>query len=527
MKKSRIIHPWLFAISPILFLFSHNIHELSIWTKSSLIRLLLPILITSCVTFLLWRFLARLFQDRHKTSLMTSLIVSIFFSYGMFSYVYVHTVEKYLYREALFEISSFILGPNKLYLSLCALILILGAYFLQKFKKDLSGVTVFFNTFASILVIISLTNIMVYGAKRLTVRNYSSPEHTDPILAIDPDRTENTFPDIYYIILDAYASSSTLQELYGYDNQEFLNDLTQKGFYIASQSCSNYAFTTLSLPSTLNMEYMNYLSNKIGKESKDLTIPIQLLQDNKVIHFLQSIGYSFIHFVAPFTGTDHNQYADVEIDCDDGFIHDRFLNMLIQTSFLASLTRFFPQKENFESIAKRQRIQCKFSRLAQLGDEFGDPIFVFAHIVAPHFPYVFGPNGEFVSEKEQKTVDPKTLYINQLMFINKKVKELIEHLLANSENAPPIIILQADHGPWNVGSWEGEDLYKNRMRILNAYYLPYGGNALLYDSVTPVNTFRIIFNHYFGTHYDLLDDHCYYSWYEHPYQFINIREKIR
>lgn len=527
MKKPRIIHPLLFAISPILFLFSHNIHELSIWTKSTLIRLVLPIFITSSATFLLWKFFERFFQDRHKASLMTSLVVGIFFSYGILSFVYACVADKFFHREALLEMSTFILGPNKLYLFLCALILVPGAYFFQKLKRDLSGFTIFFNVFASILVLISLTNIVVYGAKRLTVTNNIFSEHTNPLSIIDTNRARDPFPDIYYIILDAYAAASTLQELYKYDNQEFLALLKQKGFYIASRSCSNYAFTTLSLPSSLNMEYLNYLSDSIGRESKDLNVPIQLLQDNKVIHFFHSLGYTYIHFVTPFTGTDHNQFADVEIDCDDGFIHDRFLKMLIQTSFLASFVRFFPQKKFFESISKRQRILCQFSRLPQLSDEFEEPIFVFAHIVAPHFPYVFGPNGEFISEKEQKTVDPKKPYINQLMFINKKVKELVEQLLAGSENTLPIIILQADHGPWNVGSWEDDDLYKNRMRILNAYYLPYGGNAILYDSVTPVNTFRIIFNQYFGTNYDLLDDHCYYSWYEHPYQFINVTKRIR
>jgi hypothetical protein len=526
MKKSRIIHPWLFAISPILFLFSHNIHELSIWTKSSLVRLVLPIIIALCGTFLLKKCLNMFFKDSEKTGLMTSLVVITFFSYGIFSDVYSGVVVKYLHREALFEISSFILGPNKLYLFLWALLSVSGAYLLQKLRRDLSVFTRFFNVFASILIIVSFSNILVYGTKRLTIRDNLRSEHATTLSSIDT-RTITTFPDIYYIILDAYASASTLQELYEYDNQEFLDNLRQKGFYIASQSCSNYAFTTLSLPSSLNMEYMNFLGDRIGKKSKDLTVPIQFLRDNKVIHFLHSLGYAYIHFVAPFTGTDHNPYADVEIDCDQGFIHDRFLKMLIQTSFLASLVRFFPQKENFESIAKRQRIQCKFSRLVQLGDEFEEPIFVFAHIVAPHFPYVFGPNGEFVSEEERKTADSKTLYINQLIFINKKVNALVEHLLANSENNPPIIILQADHGPWNVGSWEGDDLYKNRMKILNAYYLSDGGNALLYDSVTPVNTFRIIFNRYFGTTYDLLEDHCYYSWYEHPYKFINVTERIR
>ena len=51
--------------------------------------------------------------------------------------------------------------------------------------------------------------------------------------------------DIYYIIVDGYASSSTLEEIYGYDNHEFTDYLTERGFYVASESRSNYAKSTL------------------------------------------------------------------------------------------------------------------------------------------------------------------------------------------------------------------------------------------------------------------------------------------
>jgi len=89
---------------------------------------------------------------------------------------------------------------------------------------------------------------------------------------------------------------------------------------------------------------------------------------------------------------------------------------------------------------------------------------------------------------------------------------------------PPIIILQADHGPglyW-FGFEYNKNTLKERMSILNAYYLPGSGDKKLYDEITPVNTFRIIFNHYFGTDLELLEDKSYFStWYE-PYKFIDV-----
>ena len=75
---------------------------------------------------------------------------------------------------------------------------------------------------------------------------------------------------------------------------------------------------------------------------------------------------------------------------------------------------------------------------------------------------------------------------------------LVEEILAKSD-VPPIIILQGDHGVW----WESEE---HRTEILNAYYLPGEGSKLLYKTISPVNSFRVVFNLYFGTDYELLDD---------------------
>jgi hypothetical protein len=60
------------------------------------------------------------------------------------------------------------------------------------------------------------------------------------------------------------------------------------------------------------------------------------------------------------------------------------------------------------------------------------------------------------------------------------------------------------------------------MKVLNAYYLPGVNAQLLYPSITPVNTFRLVFDQYFGGQFGLLEDKSYYSVYESPYQFKEI-----
>lgn len=43
----------------------------------------------------------------------------------------------------------------------------------------------------------------------------------------------------------------------------------------------------------------------------------------------------------------------------------------------------------------------------------------------------------------------------------------------------------------------------------------------------PVNTFRLIFNFYFGTDYELLDDRCYFSSYDYPYKFTDVTDEVK
>ena len=80
---------------------------------------------------------------------------------------------------------------------------------------------------------------------------------------------------------------------------------------------------------------------------------------------------------------------------------------------------------------------------------------------------------------------------------------MIRQILDNS-SIPPIIILQGDHGP-NGSAPE------NLLPILNSYYFPGVGQGELYESITPVNSFRVLFSEYFGAGYDLLSDRSYYG----------------
>ena len=61
-----------------------------------------------------------------------------------------------------------------------------------------------------------------------------------------------------------------------------------------------------------------------------------------------------------------------------------------------------------------------------------------------------------------------------------------------------------------------------RMSILNAYFFPGRSYQELYPEITPVNTFRVVLNTFFGADLELLPDKNYFSTWSEPYQFVDV-----
>lgn len=175
----------------------------------------------------------------------------------------------------------------------------------------------------------------------------------------------------------------------------------------------------------------------------------------------------------------------------------------------------------------RERILYAFDSLEGGVTALPAPKFEFAHIVSPHTPFVFGPNGEWrdvqgpftLAERGKDSLRETEAYPDQVQYVNARVLGVVDAILsAYPPDESPIILIQADHAV-NTNA-------DGRMRILNAYYLPDGGEAGLYRTITPVNSFRVVFNHYFGTELELLPDVSCFSTYDHLYDFRVIRNPM-
>lgn len=493
--KSPLLHPILFGIFPILFLYSRNLEQVD-FSKT-----ILPFTLAAIGSLLLLASAGAALKNIRKAGLVTSAFLIWFFSYG---HIY-DLLDGYPFLR------------HRYLLAVTGLVLLIVSFEIIKSRRESEGPTKILNCIGIILLANCLFYIGTHHRKAGEINAGNSVPASTEISPAGPLR------DIYYIILDAYAGEETLKRFFGFDNSGFIRYLTAKGFYVASESRSNYAQTAPSLASSLNMEYLPPLSGDDNQISRNFGLLLKLIENNKVQKFLKSQGYKFYQLGSWYSVTELNRNADVNVAC--GKINE-FALLVARTSVIGSFWGTIAAQDI------RGRILCTLRALGEMGEVKG-PKFVFAHIICPHPPYVFGANGERVEETEKHGSDyslkEQKKYFNQVLFINKQIEETLEKIFAGSGVAP-IIILQGDHGPSLTADqddtvWIHPDtnMIRERMMILNAYYFP-GEQEWLYSGITPVNSFRILLDRYFGTHQGLLKDHCFYSPLQKPYAFRDITQ---
>jgi hypothetical protein len=532
MKKFVAFHPLLFAAYAVLAMYANNLGQVAF---ADVRRALFICVIAAGLLFLLMRLV---FRDWGRAAIVTTLALILFFSYGHF-YSWIKTFA-----------FGRVIGRHRYLLPFSALLLVGLSWLLIRTKSRRRSVNRFFNVVSGVILIFPLVSTVGFALQANFASQYLSTDETVNVTAAAGG--EN--PDVYYIILDGYARADILAEVYDYDNSEFLDFLREQGFTVANQSTSNYMQTHLSMSSALNMKYHDDLAAEIGARSTNVQ-PLGALYNASVVRRnFESLGYQIVAFEHGY-GMLELRDADLFMTSYDVpvgqaplfFLEasiNAFESQLIESTLLRAALDLYSLKQ--EAIQQavidpayqlhRNRILYTFDHLPDIAAMDGD-YFIMAHIVAPHPPFVFGPNGEEIYNARGYSMADGDFYVgtpdyvagyrDQLVYINKMVERTITQILENSD-VPPIIILQADHGPGSHLVWESADdsLLRERMSILNAYYLPGVSAAVIYPSITPVNSFRVIFNQYFGTEFELLEDKNFFSTASHPYAFIDVTDRV-
>lgn len=454
---------------------------------------------------------ALVFRNINRAMIATTLFLIYFFSYGQFFNVLENT-----------RFYGWKLGIHTYLLPAWTLLFSLIGYATIIKKRDLRTLHQLLFITSVCLILISLVNVFSF-----LIRAKTDTPRQEPSQADISQTHSNSLPDIYYIILDGYARGDILKEMYDHDNSDFLDSLGKKGFYVAHRSKSNYMRSLLSISSSLNMTHINDVTNHVNTQQVGHYLST-LIQQNEVARLLSKQGYASMAYP---TG-----YANTEMKKADYYLKDtrtlsEFENELINLTPLSALNKV----RSFQYERHREQLLYVLNRLGCEPD-VKQPKFVFAHIMCPHAPFVFGALGEHIVHNGEFTLAGRTEvasnqdelrtylkgYSDQVTFLNQKVLELVDRILS-IDKRPAIILLQADHGDrWMVDfkNPERSDL-ETPFCIFNSYYFPEGDYSRLYETISPVNSFRVLFNQFFDGDYALHGDDSYYYKSSDRYRFLN------
>jgi hypothetical protein len=399
------------------------------------------------------------------------------------------------------------------------------AYLVVRRVRDPKALTPRLNRFSLILLACPLVIILSRWVSAGVRSAPAAASATDQSLLIAPLNKTADRPDIYFIVLDAHGRQDTLRDQYHYDDGPFLQHLRDKGFWIAEQSTSNYMWTELSVPATLNMRYLNDLPGDDIKAK--IRVAAQLHRNSALVSELRTLGYRTVAFESMEKWLSQNN-ADIyyKISNQVGFtpLQQLILDTSVLSEFGAESIRSRLILDQFH--LKREMMVFKLRKMPQVASIKG-PKFVFLHVMEPHTPFVFAADGSDPVKRGYGSMfdginDDITIgqyhdwYREQAIYTDNQAAAMIDKVLARSAK-PPVIVLIGDHGPRSGMTTEptASDL-REYMSNLTAVYLPGKNNRGLYPQITPVNLFRIVLNDYFDANLPMLPDKSYYSY---PEQF--------
>jgi hypothetical protein len=379
-------------------------------------------------------------------------------------------------------------------------------------------VKVYLNVVMILFVFIEVISSIVYFIE--------TPSHHNLIYPLKPissnyrpsEKKLNEKPDIYFIVFDAYTNATTLKKLWKFNNRLIETWLEENGFYIADSSKSNYNFTPFSIASTLNMDYLNPRWGAKGNVPEFELRAVRSMSENETISLLKKEDYQ-VRYFTPFESNieDIGLYHEFSDFGSKEFYRQTFPNRFkldVLWNFVSGKFNFgikhnrkieeLPLYKNY--VQRANDIATTINKLKETADSSSNrrPQFVYAHFLITHQPHLFDSTGNL--KKGLALISQRNLfetYTHQVMYANRVITELVEWIkLHNKKNT--IIIIEGDHGfrdfPPSMDSFHFPNL--------NTIYFPDKDYNRFYPQLSPVNTFRIVFNHYFGQNLPLLKDSC-------------------
>ncbi|CAN5777671.1 hypothetical protein BH23CHL8_BH23CHL8_28090 [soil metagenome] len=491
------VHPVLFALYPVLHLYATNAGEVAA------ADVLAPLLLVVGLTVLGQGLLTIILRDGRRAAIAATSVVVPVMLFGL-----------------LLEIAEPLVGDDeRLLLAICVVGVGVAVVGSLRMGSRLGQLTLGLNAIGLVLVLLTLVPV----ARGMAA--VDAPADDRVVRAPAAELPEGLATrDIYHLILDRYGSEPSLRTGFGIDNSGFTDWLRDQGFQVIDDARANYTRTTRSLASTLGMSLLDSLVERMGPDAGNYAPLTRQVERSRAGAALQRLGYEYVHIGSWYNPTRDSRIADRSYSPETEVT---FATTLYDGTVLPVLVALPQQTDDFPR-KHADSAEYQLDLLEVLVREPGRK-YVFAHILLPHDPYVFLPDGTFAPEPAD--------FASQLAYTNARLQALIAMLLVRPEAERPIIIVQGDEGPFPPRYADDEDGFDwstatdeelvTKFGILNALYLPGPeGAAPLPDGLTPVNTYPEILARYFGSEVSRQPDRTYASNRARPYDQLDVTERL-
>lgn len=520
------LHPYLIAISYIL------VYYVGLKVPSPKWELIPICIIGLVISYLIFKMIYLFYKQFYRSAILTS--CSLLFLLNL-DRIYEILINEKSFLSHFRVFLTTIIGQYTIFFSGVLVIIILG-YLLLKIKNDLKPISLFMDFTSVALVVLIVFQILAnatYNSKLGITREDKTQKlwtaYSKQVIDDLPNET-NYDGDIYYIILDGYGDHEAVTDLCGIESYLLATRLSDLGFHVVSDARTNYNQTRFSISSALNFSYIQDLRSAADVSGDDTAFPILLINQNMLFQYLRQVGYKTITFRTPY---DQINVHSSDFYLSPPFYPSPFIEVLVNNTFLSLF--FWKPQYTWHT----QGIKKILDEIDHFQQE--KPIFVYAHLLIPHPPFVFNsdgknkiPNKKYDLRDNNKFIELDTRqtyidgYCDQVSFINDRIYTIVSQLIFDSPDA--VIIIQGDHGPgadFFEDDYEKSDL-NQRFHILNAIYFPDRDYSSLNSGITPVNSFRVILNKFFGSHLSILENKSYYSKFsEEIYTFTDVTDYLR
>lgn len=480
MKKKLIVTASIILTCayPCLFIYFQNVGE------GDFHEVMLPFCIFLGVSALVTLGGYLFLRNAEKAALFTCLFMLMFMNFNM--------------------VNTFLLKINPVFKGGYMLVVYLVCYtllfiYLKKSKGDALVPCAIIVCVCGALILLNGAMAIPDIIKKTTFNQKILPESSD----FSTQNSESA--NVYYFVFDEYGGPLSLEHYYEFENEKFMNFLEEMGFQCSRNSYNMESINTVdTLPNILNLNYVTEIdgASEYNMQYTENPVLYQLFHNMgyriNLVNHRDALETAEVNVISRYSGNDRMDT-----------ISDYILN---QSLVYNMILRLIPERSSVSIYA--EALLSALNDMKYIWQEAaGQPTLSICYLQCPHAGFVFDGGGNRMNEEDALNWEDKSLYIEQLKFLNEWIEETIKLILENDPGS--VIVMQSDHGVryakhcmylYEEQEYDAEVESSYMKNILNCVYWGNLGRSADIEGLSGINTWRTVLNVMFGYDYELLPE---------------------